>query len=197
MRTGCGGQSSRVERRAANPRIAAMRSRGPVRQRQENGGRVAFDPPAVSTERASARPPPYQRDPRFVVSLLPPAIPAAPAAGSPEPLCIVPVPDDCCEPLEPGCECCAPVVPDCACCEPLVLPCRCCEPDVPLPYVAPLPVPEYVPPCVPVALEPSRISSVRPRCCWRGMSTSISRTPSRNDAVADSLFVPSGSGIVR
>lgn len=75
----------------------------------------------------------YEFDPRDDLSLeldeLPP-MPAAPTDGSPEPLYIVPLPDECCEPLVPAAECC--LLPDC--CPELAPDCRCCDellPDAP------------------------------------------------------------------
>ena len=46
---------------------------------------------------------------------VPDPMPAAPADGSPEPLYIVPLPDECCEPVAPDAECCELLLPDPEC----------------------------------------------------------------------------------
>ena len=86
----------------------------------------------------------YAFEPRDDLSLEPawlPPMPAAPADGLPDPLYIVPLPDDCCVPLVPDAECCVPLVPDVECCD--VPDCKCCPalvPDVPsIEPVVPLP----------------------------------------------------------
>src|SRR6187402_3534346 len=91
--------------KADRPPVAgARRNATAMRAPQKTAGR---ERPAVPIRRA-ARALFAQRDSRPVDSRLPPATPAAPADGLPEPLYRVPLPDDCGEPDVPEAACCAP-----------------------------------------------------------------------------------------
>src|SRR5690348_4347555 len=198
------GRGLPLGKRGNRPPTAQYKTRRVTAGRQKKrAGRSSARPMLRVERRVGARV--YAFEPRAALSWDPPWLPPMPAAppdGFPDPLYIVPLPDDCRGPPGPDADACVPLVPDVECCD--VPDCKCCpalvpdvpsiEPVVPLPYVVPLPVPERLPDWDEVA---SRISSVRPRCCGRGASSSISSTPSLNVALADSAFVPSGNGIVR